>query len=187
MEGRALDRTGPYTLEDGLRFHMHRYGITPASNDAARVVSLLESPGDLDHDPHFGDRKDEVLQYLASRAPDLEQFLHQMRIEHMGPTIPEPPDTSPPCANDWATPSAPDSSYTPEPPPTASTTASPPPPSAHWSERPQPSSGPWPGAPAGVEHGVAVFTFRAPAPPAPAAVLKAWKDNGAIARPSARV
>ena len=73
---------------------MHRYGITPASNDAARIISLLESPGDLDHDPHFRDRKDEVLQYLADRAPDLEQLLHQMRIEHSGPTSQEPPDRS---------------------------------------------------------------------------------------------
>ena len=88
----AIDTAGPYTLEDGLRFHMHRYGITPASTDAARIISLLESPGDLDHDPHFGDRKVEVLQYLTDRAPDLEQLLHQMRIEHSGPTTQDPPD-----------------------------------------------------------------------------------------------
>ena len=90
----ALDRAGPYTLEDGLRFHMHRYGITPASTDATRIISLLESPGDLDHDPHFADHKDEVLQYLAARAPDLEQFLHQMRLGRGGPTNSEPPDRS---------------------------------------------------------------------------------------------
>lgn len=90
----AMDRAGPYTLEDGLRFHMHRYGITPASNDAARIISLLEDPGVLDHDPHFGNRKDEVLRYLASRSPDLEQFLHHMRIDHSSPTSPEPPDRS---------------------------------------------------------------------------------------------
>ena len=93
----AIDRAGPYTLEDGLRFHMHRYGITPASTDATRIINLLESPGDLDHDPHFADRKDEVLQYLADRAPDLEQFLHQMRVDHSGPTNPEPPDRRSPA------------------------------------------------------------------------------------------
>ncbi len=90
----ALDRAGPYTLEDGLRFHMHRYGITPASTDAANIVNLLESPGDLDDDPCFRDRRGEVLQYLADRAPDLEQFLYQMRMDDIGPTNPEPPDRS---------------------------------------------------------------------------------------------
>ena len=93
----ALDRAGPYTLEDGLRFHMHRYGITPASTDAANIVNLLESPGVLDDDPHFTDRKDEVLQYLADRASDLEQFLYQMRLGQGGPANLEPPDRSTPA------------------------------------------------------------------------------------------
>lgn len=88
----AVDISGPYTLEDGLRFHMHRYGITPASNDAARIVRLLEDPGELDNDPFFGDREGEVLQYLASRAPDLEQRLNQMRLAQQSPNRPEPPD-----------------------------------------------------------------------------------------------
>ncbi|MCY4134300.1 MAG: nucleotidyl transferase AbiEii/AbiGii toxin family protein [bacterium] len=88
----AMDMAGPYTLEDGLRFHMRRYGITPASNDAARIVQLLETPGELDIDPIFEDRKDDVLRYLASRAPDLEQRLHQMRRAQVGENRPEPPD-----------------------------------------------------------------------------------------------
>lgn len=88
----AMDTAGPYTLEDGLGFHMQRYGITPASNDAARIVQLLETPGDLDLDPVFEDRKDEVLQYLAGRATDLEQRLHQMRRAPVGESQPEPPD-----------------------------------------------------------------------------------------------
>ena len=88
----AMDTAGPYTLEDGLGFHMRRYGITPASRDAARIVDLLESPGDLDLDPIFEDRKDEVLRYLAQRAADLEQRLHQMRRAHVGENQPEPPD-----------------------------------------------------------------------------------------------
>ena len=88
----AMDTAGPYTLEDGLGFHLQRYGITPASNDAARIVHLLETPGDLDLDPIFEDRKDEVLHYLANRAPDLEQRLYQMRRAHISENRPEPPD-----------------------------------------------------------------------------------------------
>lgn len=88
----AMDLAGPYTLEDGLRFHMKRYGITPASNDAARIVQLIETPGELDIDPIFEDRKDDVLRYLADRAPDLEQRLYQMRRAQVGENCPEPPD-----------------------------------------------------------------------------------------------
>lgn len=88
----AMDTAGPYTLEDGLSFHMQRYGITPASTDAARIVQLLETPGDLDVDPIFEHRKDEVLQYLAGRAPNLEQRLYQMRRAPLGGNQPEPPD-----------------------------------------------------------------------------------------------
>ena len=88
----AMDMAGPYTLEDGLRFHMKRYGITPASNDAARIVQRLEEPGELDADPAFEDRKDDVLRYLANRAPDLEQRLYQMRRAQVGENRPEPPD-----------------------------------------------------------------------------------------------
>ena len=88
----AMDTAGPYTLEDGLGFHMQRYGITPASSDAARIVQLLEAPGDLDLDPVFEDRKDEVLQYLARRAADLEQRLYQMRRTPVGQSRLEPPD-----------------------------------------------------------------------------------------------
>ncbi|MXY08233.1 MAG: nucleotidyl transferase AbiEii/AbiGii toxin family protein [Rhodothermaceae bacterium] len=88
----AMDMASPYTLEDGLSFHMRRYGITPASNDAARIVQLLAAPGELEIDPVFQDRKDGVLRYLANRAPDLEQRLHQMRRSHDNETGPEPPD-----------------------------------------------------------------------------------------------
>lgn len=88
----AIDVAGPYTLEDGLRFHMNRYGITPACDDAARIVQLLESPGQLDRDPRFEDRKETVLQHLANRALDLEQRLYQMRRAPISESRSEPPD-----------------------------------------------------------------------------------------------
>ena len=86
----AIDSHGPYSLEDGLRFHLYRYGITPAHTDAGRIVSLLKDPGVLTGDGVFEGRRDEVLQYLAKRAPALEGHLYQMRIETKDPSYPEP-------------------------------------------------------------------------------------------------
>ncbi len=88
----AIDTTSPYTLEDGLRFHLHRYGITPAHTDAARIVDRLRDPGSLAADGVFEDRRNEILQYLAKRAIDVERHLHQMRIETTAPSYPEPFD-----------------------------------------------------------------------------------------------
>lgn len=88
----AIDTLGPYRLEDGLRFHLHRYGITPAHKDAARIVDLLKDPGDLIIDSVFEDRREDVLQYLAKRAPDVERHLHQMRLETTSSSYPEPFD-----------------------------------------------------------------------------------------------
>ena len=48
---------------------MHRYGITPASNDAARIVRLLEDPGELDNDPFFGDGKAKFSNTLRAAPP----------------------------------------------------------------------------------------------------------------------
>ena len=88
----AIDTGSPYRLEDGLRFHFHRYGITPTDTDAARIVELLKEPGGLEFDAVFEDRRDEALQYLAKRAPDVERHLYQMRIETTAPSYPDPFD-----------------------------------------------------------------------------------------------
>lgn len=86
----AIDTSSPYRLEDGLRLHFHRYGITPAHTDAARLVNLLRNPGDLASDGVFEDRREEVLQYLATRVPDVERHLYRMRVESPSPSYPEP-------------------------------------------------------------------------------------------------
>ena len=86
----AIDTSSPYRLEDGLRLHFHRYGITPAHSDAARIVNLLRDPGDLAGDGVFEDRREEALQYLAKRAPDVERHLYRMRVESQSPSYPEP-------------------------------------------------------------------------------------------------
>ena len=87
-----MDRDGPYTLEDGLRFHMGRYGTTTQSRDIASIVGLIEDPGTLVADPAFGHLQDEALGHLAARAYDLEQFLNQMRTEGVDSSSHKPPD-----------------------------------------------------------------------------------------------
>ena len=88
----AIDAMSPYFLEDGLAFHFQRYGIAPSSDDATRIIQLLEDPGELDHDAFFDDNRDQVLTYLANRAPDLKQHLNQMRLEQSSTTSPDPPN-----------------------------------------------------------------------------------------------
>ncbi len=84
---KAIDELSPYSLEDGLLFHMRRYGTTTASRDLSRIVDLLEDPGPLQPDRVFGDN-DDVLHYLRGRAQDLRSFLHHEIIA--GPTASAP-------------------------------------------------------------------------------------------------
>lgn len=64
----AIDKSGPYTIEDGLRFHRQRYGITRTSRIPERILTLLESPGQLSTDRVFTELADETLRYLKERA-----------------------------------------------------------------------------------------------------------------------
>ena len=59
-------------------------------SDAARIVNLLRDPGDLAGDGVFEDRREDVLHYLAKRAPDVERHLYRMRVESPSPSYPEP-------------------------------------------------------------------------------------------------
>ena len=79
----ALDASSPYSIEDGLLFHMRRYGATPANNDLDHIVALLDEPGQLHPDPAFATAGDSALDYLKSRVPDLRRHL-----EHLRPQIP---------------------------------------------------------------------------------------------------
>lgn len=88
----CIDTESPYTLEDGLRFHMARYGTTTQSKDIANIVNLIEDPGDLVADPAFAHLGDEALGHLAGRAYDLEQFINQARAEGVDEASHSPPD-----------------------------------------------------------------------------------------------
>ena len=90
----AIDASSPYKLEDGLRFHFHRYGITPTHTDAARMVELLKKPGALRSDDVLEHRREEVLAYLADRTRDVERYLHRLRVEIAPASF--PPPQSPP-------------------------------------------------------------------------------------------
>ena len=75
----ALDTSSPYSIEDGLLFHMRRYGATPANNDLDHIVALLDEPGQLHPDPAFATTGDNALDYLKSRVPDLRRHLEHLR------------------------------------------------------------------------------------------------------------
>ena len=90
---KAIDELSPYSLEDGILFHMRRYGTTTASRDLSRIVDLLEDPGPLQPDRVFGD-DDNVLGYLTGRAQDLRRYLHHEIIA--SPSLPGPDPASRP-------------------------------------------------------------------------------------------
>jgi len=83
---KAIDDDGSYCLEDGLLFHMHRYGTRPSSRDLARIVDLLADPGHLEEDRVFDGARDATLAHLRTRVPDLHNHLQHLRATH-----PEPP------------------------------------------------------------------------------------------------
>ena len=88
----AIDAVSPYTLEDGLLFHMRRYGTTPASRELSRILDLLDDPGDLSTDRVFDGLAYETLAYLKRRAPALRRHLYHTIIGTPGTSKPKPPD-----------------------------------------------------------------------------------------------
>lgn len=89
---KAIDEAGPYSLEDGLLFHMRRYGTTSASKDLERIINLLDSPGELDPDRMFGHQSSDTLAYLKARTPALRRHLYQMRVQSHSASRPKPFD-----------------------------------------------------------------------------------------------
>lgn len=88
----AIDTSGVYTLEDGLLFHMHRYGTSPTSRDIDRIIDLLDEPGALRADRVFGDQQDETLAYLRGRVHELRRYVHQTRVSTTKAPRPAPSD-----------------------------------------------------------------------------------------------
>lgn len=83
----AIDADGSYCLEDGLLFHMHRYGTRPSSRDLARIVDLLADPGILEEDRVFDGERNAALAYLRTRVPDLHNHLQHLRAAHPDPPV----------------------------------------------------------------------------------------------------
>lgn len=88
----AIDSQSPYSLEDGLLFHMARYGPVPEGYELSRIISLLEDPGQLDADPLFDSQRDRVMSYLKDRAHALHRFLHHQVFEDMDAVRRKPVD-----------------------------------------------------------------------------------------------
>jgi len=72
----AIDGLDPYTLEDGLLFHIGRYGETPDGFELARIIGLLEKPGDVATDGVFEEQRERVFGHLKARVPALREFLY---------------------------------------------------------------------------------------------------------------
>ena len=77
----AIDRSGLYRLEDGMRFHMERYGVSAQDGVVHHIIDLLEDPGRLEVDPLFESTREDTLQYLRERAVELRRALIVMRSE----------------------------------------------------------------------------------------------------------
>ena len=76
----AIDASGRLRIEDGLALHMQRYGTTLRSRTPDRIINLLEKPGQLSTDRVFGHRRQETLDYLAQRVPQLRSHLLNTRL-----------------------------------------------------------------------------------------------------------
>lgn len=87
----AIDRAGHYRLEDGLVLHMERYGVTVQDRVGHHIIDLLESPGRLEVDPLFEPVREETLDYLSARAPELRRALIVMHSEDTDLRASDPP------------------------------------------------------------------------------------------------
>lgn len=73
----SIDRQTTHTLELGIAYYKRKYSydIYPRPDVIRRIVNLLEAPGQLIHDGHFEDRRDEVLKYLERRAKEVRRHV----------------------------------------------------------------------------------------------------------------
>ena len=76
----AIDASGRLRIEDGLALHMQRYGTTLRSQTLDRIINLLEKPGQLSADKVFALRRQQTLDYLAGRVPQLRSHLLNTRL-----------------------------------------------------------------------------------------------------------
>ena len=100
----AIDQSKRLRIEDGLRLHTHRYGTAVHSGVLDEIVDLLEDPGVLAADPVFADQAASTLTYLASRVPELQDYLAAARAASGGTPPPRPRHADAPTATADAVP-----------------------------------------------------------------------------------
>ena len=75
----AIDRLSGHRLEDGLFYWLQKFGAEWDNAALDQLVFRLRFPSAQDADPLFDESRDQVVAYLKSRAPQVEQALHQRR------------------------------------------------------------------------------------------------------------
>ena len=75
----AIDQLSGYRLEDGLFYWLQKFGAEWDNAALDQLVFRLRFPSAQNADPLFDDSRDQIVAYLKSRAPQIEQALHQRR------------------------------------------------------------------------------------------------------------
>ena len=94
----AIDRSGLYRIEDGLAFHIERYGTQLQSSVLDHIVGLLTDPGRLSSDRAFESARHDTLAHLTARIPELRRHLTTMREGTAEAPPAEPPTLRPPAS-----------------------------------------------------------------------------------------
>jgi hypothetical protein len=75
----AIDQSGLCSLEAGLGYYVRRFGYRYPPSALEQIVNLLDNPGTLPLDPELESHRDDALNHLNSRVPDLRDRISQMR------------------------------------------------------------------------------------------------------------
>ena len=71
----AIDQSGLYRIDEGLRLHADRYGVPSHSSVPKQILRLLTNPGSLTPDRVFPHEQDDTLRYLRERVLEVEAEL----------------------------------------------------------------------------------------------------------------
>ena len=75
----GMDHTGMCSIEAGLGYYCKRFGYTHPPRVLEEIIRLLDNPGTLPEDPAYEDRRDEALNHLQSRVPDVRDRIADLR------------------------------------------------------------------------------------------------------------
>ena len=75
----AIDKSGVFRIEDGLRMHCERYGTPDPGRTLTRIVDYLQTSGELQLDSMFAYQELEVQEYFAERIPALRNYVAAIR------------------------------------------------------------------------------------------------------------